>query len=270
MGCHTKHIVQWMEELAPPELAEEWDRIGLQIGALDRPVQRVLLTLTVTPSVVQQAERLAIDLIVAHHPIIFRPLVELRWDRPTGALIRHLTKANIDVYAAHTNFDAARAGTSHIMAQRLGLTNQRALVPATDEPAALLGFGRVGDLETPVLPQTFLKNIGRAFGLSNLRHNGLMPQSVRRVAVMGGAGASFMSNAAAAGADAYVTGDIKFHDALDAQDLGLWVIDAGHFATERISMAYWKEYLDRQAQEAGFGLETFVANEEDPFRYSTV
>lgn len=267
MGCRVGHIVQWMEELAPPVLAADWDQIGLQFGAADRKVRRVLLALTVTADVVEQAARMSADLIVSHHPLIFRPLTELRWDRPAGALLRALFETDVAVYAAHTNFDAAEKGTSEVLARRLALQGTRTLVPerAADGAADKAGYGRVGELPEPMTPEAFLDFVVRRLAVTHVRHNGALPAKVERVAVMGGSGASFMAEAAREGADAYVTGDVKFHDAVDARALGLWLIDAGHFATERLLLDYWKTYLESRARAVDFDLLVAVAQEEDPF-----
>lgn len=251
-----------MEALAPLELAEEWDRIGLQLGHPERRVERMLLALTVTPEVVGQATTMSADLIIAHHPLIFRPLTELRWDQPVGALLQQLIEANIHVYVAHTNYDAAEEGTSQVLADRLGLTEAR---PLTPQSSARTGFGRVGKLPTPLTPQQFLEHTVAQLGLTHLRHNGRLPGLVQKVAVMGGSGASFVEQAVLAQVDAYVTGDIKFHDALDAQTAEIWTIDAGHFGTERPILPFWKEYLESQARSAGFHLTVAVADETDPF-----
>lgn len=260
--------MEWFAELAPPSLAEQWDRVGLQVGDPDALVRRVLLALTVTPSVVTQAENLDVDLIVAHHPVLFRPLQEFRWDYPQVALLRRLAAHNISVYVAHTNYDAAERGTSQILAARLSLTAvEGPLVPAPAGGGTEEGFGVVGQLPASTAPETFLAHVASSLDAPWLRHCGPEPSSVSRVAVLGGSGGSFIKQAAARQVDAYVTGDIDFHDALLAEDYGIWVIDAGHFATERILLAFWKEFLDEQVRTAGASLEILIAGEKDPFSY---
>lgn len=258
--------MDWMEALAPAAWAESWDRVGLHIGDPDRNVERVLLALTVTEDVVAQAEAFGAELIVSHHPVLFRPLGELRWDRPAGRLIRRLVRAGIDVYSAHTNFDAADRGTSVILARRLGLEECRALVPAAADPSRPRGMGCVGRLPEPLAPADFLDLLRRELGLTHVRHAGPLPAAVARVAVMGGSGGSFLRDAAAAEADAYVTGDVDYHDALEAVDRELWVIDAGHFATERLILPFWQAYLSERAEAAGARVDIRVARESDPFR----
>lgn len=256
--------------MAPPALAAEWDRIGLQIGDPDRKVERILLALTVTPDVVEQAVQLSADLIVSHHPLIFRPLAELRWDRPIGALLRSLVSADVAVYAAHTNYDAAEQGTSDVLAARLGLAATSVLVPdaAADASKLNLGYGRVGELSEPMSPESFLRFVTDRLETTHLQHNGMLPRSVRRVAVMGGSGASFMADAARQQVDAYITGDVKFHDAIDGRALGLWIIDAGHFATERLLLPFWKTYLEGRASAHQLDVAISIAEEKDPLQLS--
>lgn len=268
LGCSVSRVIDWMEELAPPALAEEWDRVGLHVGNPSRTVERILLALTVTPEVVEQAKSRGAHLILSHHPLLFRPLGAVRWDVPQGALVRSLIKADIHVYAAHTNFDAATRGTSIILADTLELVGEQVLVPAKGGGEGN-GYGLVGTLPKPMAPMHFLEHVAKRLDITNLRHTGPLPRQVHRVAVMGGSGGSFLSQAVAAEVDAYVTGDIDFHDALDSRAYGLWVVDAGHFATERVVLRSWQRYLQQKASVEGVELEVLVAEEADPFRFTS-
>lgn len=264
MACHVGRIIEWLEDLAPSALAESWDRVGLQIGDPHEEVWHILVALTLTPDVVDQAISHGVQLIVVHHPPLFRLVGEIRWDRPDGALLRRLVSAGISVYASHTNFDVASEGMNDVLAKRLGLQQSQPLVtrPGGD---ANEGMGRVGYLNEATDPEAFLKFVYRRLEISAVRCCGPMPERIQRVAVMGGSGASFMEAAHEAGADVFITGDVGFHEAIYSHDLGLWTIDAGHFATERWVVPFWTEYLRDRASAEQVSLQIEAAVEHDPF-----
>lgn len=265
MECTVQHIVDWLEAWAPAADAESWDRVGLQIGDPTASVQRILVTLTLTTDVVEQARALQADLIVAHHPVLFRPVTDLRWDRPQGRLLQEVVRAGVAVYASHTNADVAKDGVNALLAHRLGLVNP---VPLRSHPAGDgRGMGRVGGVSQPFEASEFLQHVLESLGVTACRTAGPEPQRIERVAVMGGSGASFLADAAAAGADAFVTSDLDFHDALDARELGVWTLDVGHFATERWIVPFWVDYLHRKAFEADMSIQVQGADEFDPFDF---
>lgn len=264
VACRVGRIIEWLEELAPAALAESWDRVGLQIGDPDEEVWHVLVALTLTQDVVEQAIAHGVQLIVVHHPPLFRPLGQIRWDRPDGNLLRQLVSAGISVYVSHTNFDVASRGMNDILARRLELQECEPLAyrPGGDESE---GMGRVGSLAEAMEPEAFLRFVHERLEVSAVRCCGPMPERVRRVAVMGGSGASFIEAAHAAGADVFITGDVDFHDAIHSNDLRLWTIDAGHFATERWVVPFWTEYLRDRASTEQVSLQVEAAVEHDPF-----
>lgn len=146
MSAHGQTIIQWMESLAPKHLAYEWDNVGLQVGSLQKSVQKVMVTLDVTPEVAQEAIENDVDLIIAHHPIIFRPLKNLRTDLPVGGLIEKLLQHNIAVYASHTNLDIAKGGVNDWLAEKLGLKNVDVLIPThTEKLKKLIVFVPIND-----------------------------------------------------------------------------------------------------------------------------
>ncbi|MGC9318468.1 MAG: Nif3-like dinuclear metal center hexameric protein [Armatimonadota bacterium] len=220
-------VIAHVEALAPPETAQEWDNVGLQVGSPDTPVSTVLVCLEVTADVVDEALQAGAELIVAHHPLIFRPMPAVRTDLPLGALIERLLGEGIAVYAAHTNLDAAAGvGTAATLAQLLGLAD---IVPLMETDEADLGL--VGTLAEEMSLCGVAEEIGELLGASQVTVVG-EDAAVRRVAVVPGSGGDAVS-AAASVADVLVCGDLTHHDALDALALGLAVIDPGHYATER-------------------------------------
>ncbi|MBT9155865.1 MAG: GTP cyclohydrolase 1 type 2 [Firmicutes bacterium] len=359
MSVSVKQVVSVIEDLAPLRLAEEWDNVGLLVGSYGNSVNRVLLALDVTEEAVDWALAVGCDLIIAHHPVIFRPLKALRTDLPQGRILEKLIRSGLSVYAAHTNWDKCHSGTSRRLAELLGLSNVSVLktmgqsknyklvvfVPESHRDAvfqamAAEGAGHIGDyshcsfyaqgkgtfmpragaqpylgrvdelahveevrLEVVVpeqkLPMVLkglraahpyeeaaydvieLHNAGLVYGLgcigeltpplawpefSSLLRNlfpaarvaGRMPAEVHKVAVCGGAGAELLHLAHATKAEVLVTGDVGHHHALEAEALGMAVVDAGHYATEAFLLQDWHTLLTKFAHSKQLPLEFHI------------
>lgn len=226
-------IMGIMEGIAPRRLAEAWDNPGLLVGTPTKEVRKVYVTLDVTEELIEEAEREHVDLIVAHHPMLFRAIKAIRTDQPLGRMLQRLLAADIAVLAAHTNLDAAVGGVNDILAGRLGLRESAPLQPLEDEGT---GLGRIGVLEKTLSEEDFITHVKEALGISALRMaGGAKPERrIRKVAVCGGSGADFIQRAVFLGADAYVTGDVKYHDGQMAKEYDILVLDAGHKPTEEI------------------------------------
>ena len=235
----------------PPSDAAAWDRPGLQVGDPAAPVARVLVTLDVTGAVLDEAAEVPGTLVLAHHPLLLSPLVALTPDTAAGALALRAARAGVAVAAAHTNLDATDdgAGTSDPVVALLDLTDVGPLcAPAV--PGAR-PMGRVGDLPEPVALRDLAVRIARGLPSPATRWCGDGTRSVRRVAVLGGSGMSAVPDALAADADVLVTGDVRHHAALDALELGLAIIDAGHHATESAAMPTFAARIATAGAERG-------------------
>ena len=253
-------VMQAMERIAPRRLAEEWDNPGLLVGSPHDEVRKILVALDVREETVERAIEDGCDLIVAHHPLIFRALKALRTDDATGCKIARLIKADIAVFAAHTNLDSAAGGVNDVLAERLELHDVAPLVEgaADSEP----GLGRIGSLRAEFSLEDFAALVKEKLGLSSMRIACAGERRISRVALCGGSGAEFVGRAAAKGADAYVTGDVKYHDAERAIGLGIHILDAGHFATEQPIVARLAERLKK---ELGDGVEIVAETKSSDF-----
>ncbi|NDJ23356.1 Nif3-like dinuclear metal center hexameric protein [Nostoc sp. B(2019)] len=237
-------LISWFEEWANPAWCESWDNCGWQIepGVLEKKA-RVLVCLTPTLAVMQEAIALDANLIFAHHPLIFSPLKSLRSGEAIAEMVRLAFTHNIGIYSAHTNFDQVHDGTADVLAQILELKEVTPIVPTQ----AGLGYGRVGMLEQLITLQELLAAIQTRLTPPNLIFSPTadLQQPISRVAVLGGSGASFISTVVKTGAQAYLTSDCKFHQFQESRDHSLILIDAGHYATERPA-------CDRLVQKFGF------------------
>lgn len=368
MFAQGEHIIRLFESVVPPHLAVANDRIGLQVGTLRKEVKKVMLALDVTPQVAEEAVRQHIDLIIAHHAVIFHPLTTLRTDTRMGQLHEKLIKHDVAVYVAHTNWDIAPGGVNDILAEKLGLKETSVLSPVhvqslkklvvfvpeshheevfqalgeagagwigqyshctfnvqgvgtfkpnkeanpfigtkgkiekvneirletvvtednmkqavaamlqahpyeevaydiypLDLPSDAYGLGRVGKLTDPEPLADFAERVKQAYGLPSLRVVGDLNRTVRRVAVLGGMGGKYLSDAVQARADVYITGDIDYHTAQDAVARGIALIDPGHHI-EHLVLAPMRDYLAN----ALIKTDTVVVCSEadtDPFNY---
>jgi len=373
MTTTNSDIFKLMEKWAPKSLAYDWDNVGLQVGSYNKPVKKIMVTLDVLESVVDEAIENEVDLIIAHHPLLFKPLNQLNLDNWRGRVIQKLIQHNITVYAAHTNLDMATGGVNDMLADLLGLENTGVLVET--DPEAIykfavyvpethlesvtdalskegaghlgnyshctfqskgtgtfmpltqanpfigkqnelervneikvetivkesilanvlhavknahpyeevaydifplknvddkLGLGRVGTLNEPITLDKFIDYVKKSLGVDNLRVSGNLSKKIKRVAILGGSGEKYLFAARNKKADVYITGDMSFHFAQKAIEMGISVIDAGHYI-EQVMKSGTKDYLDQYIQNGSMedsNIEVIVSKvNTDPFQY---
>ena len=231
-------ILKFIESIAPKELAMEWDNAGLLCGQADKSVQKVLVALDPFTAVCEEAAKMGADLLITHHPLIFQPLAAITDETTVGRAVMTLIKNNIAAINAHTNLDCVDGGVNDTLAETLQLTAIQK-VPADGE-----GLLRMGKVDTQDL-DAFLDRVEALLGCSGLRYvSGGKP--VHKVAVGGGACGSELYAVIAAGCDTFVTADVKYNQFCDAKELGLNLIDAGHFPTENPVVAVLAAKLQTQ------------------------
>lgn len=245
-------MVKLLEEIAPPELAEDWDNVGLMLGRCGKPVRRLLLALDMTGETAAQAIAYRADMLVTHHPAIFRKLGRITDADWQQKLLLQLAENGVAVYSAHTNLDCVAQGVNDSLVKRLHLADDDVLDSGT-------GLGRIGSVEPRSLNEfaAFVKKALRADYVAV----GDAGRPVRRVAVCGGAGADLAAVALAKGADTLVTGDVKYHSAQQAVFSGLNIIDAGHQATEWPVLEDLADRLSLRLSEKNWNVVLKVAQE---------
>ncbi|BAY16172.1 hypothetical protein NIES2109_25530 [Nostoc sp. HK-01] len=225
-------LITWFEAWANPAWCESWDNCGWQVepGVLQESA-RVLVCLTPTLAVMEEAIAQNANLIFAHHPLIFAPPKSFRRGEAISEMVRSAFTHNIGIYTAHTNFDQVQDGTADVLAQILNLQEVTPIVPTVSG----LGYGRVGVLEKLLTLQELLGIIQQQLKPPDLIFSPTadLHQTISRVAVLGGSGASYISAVVKTGAQVYLTSDCKFHQFQESRDRGLILVDAGHYATER-------------------------------------
>lgn len=229
----VKDICRVIEDFAPLSLQESYDNAGLQVGDPEKAVSAVLLCLDVTEETLREAKARSCNLIVSHHPLIFKGLKNLTGADQTQRIVMEALREGISIYAAHTNLDSAEEGVSYEMAHMLNLKELQVLAPAEKNPD--IGLGILGKCANPVPQLEFLRKAKETFGVKALRYSGQTQHLViKTVALCGGSGASLLSVALRRGADAFLSGDFKYHD-YTSYGLDILIADIGHHESELCS-----------------------------------
>ncbi|MGE8206221.1 Nif3-like dinuclear metal center hexameric protein [Heyndrickxia sp. NPDC080065] len=361
-------IIQLFESFSPKKYAMDWDPIGLQIGRLNKPVKNVMIALDILEEVVDEAIEQDVQLIIAHHPLIFLPMKNLLTDHPQGRIIEKLIKHDIAVYAAHTNLDVASGGVNDLLAEALQLKNTEVLDPTFEEKlkklvvfvptetedevrkaitsagagaighyshcsfsasgtgrflpgkntspyigtignleevkevrvetifpekiekkvitamlkahpyeevaydiyplenkGEVLGLGRVGLLDEEMSLQQFAEHVKKSLDVNTVRVVGNLNDRIKKVAVLGGDGNKYFTKAKFKGADVFVTGDFYYHNAHDAMNIGMNIVDPGH-NVEKVMKKGVAEQLKKMCQEKGYEVKFIPSNiHTDPF-----
>ncbi|MBQ3354059.1 MAG: Nif3-like dinuclear metal center hexameric protein [Bacteroidales bacterium] len=240
----VKDIMSCITEIAPLQWQEDYDNAGLQVGDLNAEVHKALIALDVTEELVDEAIAKQCDLIVSHHPLIFRGLKHLTPQTYIERVVMKAIKHDIAIVSMHTNLDNSYLGVSRALADKLGLTNLHILQPSTDEPE-LCGAGMIGEFGQPMKEIDFLNLVADKIGSPCLKHSALTGRMIKKVALCGGSGTPFMSDALRQKADAYLTADIKYHDYFVPEG-NILLVDGGHFETEQFTKELIKVLIKKK------------------------
>lgn len=242
MPATVGQILELLNDIAPLELAEEWDNVGLLAGRADAVVDTLICALDLSMEVINEARNAGAQLIVTHHPILFRGRKNLREDDAEGRMLCALVRSNLALIAMHTNYDNAASGVNDALAKMLSLTQIEVF-----ENGMRVGVTDKGNLKR------FADFVNEKLG-GVIRRYGDPETPVRRVAVLGGAGEDFVPQAIAADADAYVTGEMAYHKGMDATENGLCVLEAGHAATEYPGILALSAALQKSADDVQYDI----------------
>ncbi len=369
MPIECRKITNIMEKIAPSYLAEDWDNVGLQIGRLNKQINKILVCLEVNSEITKEAIDKKVDMIISHHPLIFKPLKKIVSSDPIANIAMQLVKNDINLYSAHTNLDIAKGGTSDYLAELLGL---KALEPLTityrkkyyklvifvpkekvnevrdaistagaghignyshctfqgvgegtfkplegsnpyigsvdklemvneyrletivpqDKLNKVLnamlkshpyeevaydiiplkneyepqGFGRIGYFHKPITLKELSELLKEKLNSELVKYVGVKDKLIKKVAICTGSGADFIKDAVKTGCDCYITGDIKYHEAQYAKELGIAIIDAGHYETESIIATPLRNYLIDEINKRGYDVEVIKTEKDiNPF-----
>ena len=249
----VKEILGALEEFAPLALQDGYDNAGLQIGlAKEADATGALLCLDVTEDVVDEAIRKGCNLIVSHHPLLFRPLKSIAGRDYVERTVIKAIKHDVAIYSAHTNLDSAYEGVNFKMAEKLGLKNLEWLSQKPSYQRGgeefTAGEGIIGILKTPMSQNEFMEKVKETFSIKSLRSNAASKQTISRVALCGGSGAFLIPQAVAAGADAFLTGEIGYHRFFGYEQEML-LLEMGHYESEQYTLEILRSVIEKKAPE---------------------
>lgn len=258
-------IADTLRSLAPLELAETWDNVGLLLGDAAQPVERVMTCLTLSTDVAEEALERGAQLIVSHHPVLFRSVKSLTTATPEGRTLLNLLAARVAVYSPHTAYDSSADGINAQLATSLQLEDIQPLRPSTAALPQGAGGGRCGTLPRPMALALFLDHVKAALKIERLQFVAAERATITTVGVACGSAAEFLPDAVRQGCQALVTGEARFHACLEARDAGILLVLAGHYATERPGV----EQLARLISAAHPALTVWSSQaESDPIQWS--
>ena len=262
-----KEIICALERFAPLPLQESYDNAGLQVGlTAEQEASGALLCLDVTEEVIREAVDLGCNLIVSHHPLLFRPLKRVTDGTQVECCVRLAIQNDVAIYAAHTNLDNAEDGVNYRIAEKLGLVDVQMMQPHSvrvGERQVVAGSGLIGYLPGPEDSLAFLQRVKDVFRIESLQHNELLQRPVETVALCGGAGAFLLDEAIRLEADAFLTGEMSYHQFFGhEQEIQLAVM--GHYQSEQ----YTKEIFYQIISDLAPDLPLFTTNvDTNPIHY---
>lgn len=238
-----KEIISTIEALAPATFQESYDNSGLILGSPNDEISKVLVCLDADQKALDFAIQQGCELILSHHPVIFKAIKSLADDTREGTFFVKSIKHDIAIYSAHTNFDSAIGGLSDMLCKRIGLRNINILKKAFSIKEDH-GFGRYGDI-TPMSGEQFISMLKAQLSVDVVRLVGAIPESISKVAVCNGSyDRDVLKELCALKPDAFLTGDLKYHDAQELLENGIFTIDAGHYGTEKLFVEEMSKLLE--------------------------
>ena len=252
MECKVSDVYRVLDEIAPFATQMDFDNAGLLLGHPENRVDCILTALDATSGVVEEAKRAGAQLIVTHHPVFFRPVKRLVETEPEARNVCEMIRAGISLIAVHTNFDIAEGGVNDALAAQLGWRVER--------HGELLRFG---SFEAPVTLETLAAQAAAALGGPVVPYGGAQ-RPISRWAICSGAGGSEVAEAAREGTDVLLTGEIRHHEALEAMERGVCVLEAGHFFTEFCAARQLQRHLQQRLHALQYNVKV-LASEVHPF-----
>lgn len=247
MKC--REIIEILERLAPRACACDWDNPGLLAGRQEKEVKKLLLTVDADDEAVAEAIRGGADMILSHHPLIFKPVRHVSDEDFIGRRLVSMIQADISYFAMHTNYDVSPGCMADQAAERIGILGGMPLEPMGELAGIPYGIGKIGELKTPVSGKELAELVKNTFGLPFVTVYGgelFETEPIRRAAVCPGSGGSTISAALKGGAQVLITGDISHHEGIDAAAQGMMILDGGHYGLEHIFLEDMEAYLKRE------------------------
>jgi GTP cyclohydrolase I len=252
-----------LNDFAPLELAENWDNVGLLVSSSHKEINNILLALDLTDDVLNEAISRKIDFIITHHPIIFKPLKKITTQSQIQKRIIKLIQNDISLYTAHTNLDSTVGGTNDVLFDLLELKNRETLFESNSDKYTF-GLGRVGELKSPMGFIDFANYVKCKLGINSMSYSSSSVKQIKKIALCTGSASDniYIDRAVHKNCDAYITGDVTYHNAQYAVDSNINIIDGTHFATEHIFKDSIKKHIEKKCFESNLTVNILKSNVE--------
>jgi dinuclear metal center YbgI/SA1388 family protein len=268
MSLKVRDIQDLMEKFAPNYLKESYDNVGLMVGDLNSEVTSILVALDCTLEVIKEAIDKGCNLILTHHPVLFIKPNSITAESLQGRKIIELIKNNINVYSSHTNLDVVKNGLNDIVTELLGYNRWNVIENSYQElHIKNQGIGRLVFFEEPVCLKDVCNKVKKSLNISHLRYAGEDAMLIHKLAIINGSGEDYFEAAFKAGADCIITGDTTYHFVSDYKEMGIGIIDAGHFETEWPAMRVVADILYKRLQASGHKNRVIISEKcESPYK----
>lgn len=255
----TQEIINRLEEKFPKNLAEDWDNVGLLVGDNKQDIRKIQVSIDATEKVIDHAIVNGVDMIITHHPFIFKGIKNINFSTSMGRKIRKLIKNDINIYSMHTNLDSANGGLNDYILNLLGIDDSKILDKnLVDENC---GIGRIYKLKEECTVKEYIKILKEKLEVENLRVISTnLDKKIKKIGLINGSGMSYWRKAKSLGVDLFITGDVGYHEALDARENNLDVIDIGHFECEQHFTKLLKTYFEKM------NIDVIIYNDEPTFK----
>lgn len=251
MNIKVRDLMKAMESMAPSFLKESYDNVGLMVGDKDREVKKVLLALDCTKEVIEEAKACSAQLIITHHPLLFRKPSRIVKDDLQGWKIMELIENKISLYSSHTNLDSVKGGINEELVRILGFTNSKIIDKSDIKGYEDSGIGRIVSLDEEITLESLVDNIKEKLDIDNLRV-AKAKDTVKKIAIINGSGQDYFYSALKMGVDCIITGDTSYHFVSDYLEEGITIIDAGHFSTEWLTFLGVMKNIEEKFSEVEF------------------
>lgn len=265
----VKDIINKIEDFAPLGFQQSYDNSGFSVGSTEAEVTSIIFAMDCTMDVIDEAITSGANLIVTHHPLLFRKPNSITDETLIGRKILKLIQNGINLYSCHTNLDVTSGGLNDLLMELLNFDSYESIFSSkTDEFSKNNGIGRVGLIKNGILLSELCEGIKEKLNLTHIRVCGDLNILIKKVAVINGSGNDLISEAFLSGVDCVITGDTTYHYASDYKELGLAIVDAGHFETEWLPFIYFGKNLQRELATIGYENKIYFSKQsESPYKY---
>lgn len=263
----VKELEKVLENIVPANLKESYDNVGLMVGDREAEVNKILLALDCTLDVIEEGKKENVDIIITHHPLLFKKPSTITTDTLLGKKIIELIKNNINLYSLHTNLDSVQNGMNDTIVSLLGFKSSKIIEKSSQDENA--GIGRIVNLDKEITLKDVIDIVKDKLKIKDLRYAGNLEKKIKTIAIINGSGQDFFNKAKYLGADCIITGDTTYHFVSDFKEMKIGIIDIGHFGSEWITfLEVAKNLIIKELKDKDSNLEFLISKKtKDPYNF---